>query len=308
VTAFVEISPDEYDFDAFKTFNAAATDFDIGNARALMWMSQLAYETHVDGTISTVSPKWELSGVDPFTGTFETCGIIVERSDAVILVFAGTDPGIWQNLVTDGVFRLDPDTNIHGGFQKAAARADAKIKQAAKLSRDKGKPLFIAGHSLGAALAALAAQVATAEGAEPRAVYTYGMPRTGGEKFQQAYNQHFGSKTFRLVHGIDLVARVPMSILGYRHVGRVLMCDAGAKFDPAKPLSALGRDDPLFADELSNILRRGIGNLLTGQILSKPGPGKLGRFFRFLRPEIRDHLQDSYWTALAPPEAPSQAI
>jgi triacylglycerol lipase len=300
MTIFVEIAPDEYDATAFSGFDASTTDFTLGNARALMWMSQLAYETHVDATISTVSAKWGFLSAEKFAADFETCGIIAERPDAVILAFAGTDPGIWKNLVTDGEFRRDPQTNVHQGFQKAATSADARIKQAAQLSLQKKKPLFIAGHSLGAALAALAALVAGKEGAEPRAVYTYGMPRTGGDKFRQGYDQRLGPKTFRLVYGIDLVARVPMSILGYRHVGRVLMCDEGAKFDPAKPLSPLGSDDPPFAGELSGIVRRAIGSLMTGRLLSKPGPGALGRFFRFIRPEIRDHLQDSYWTALTP--------
>jgi triacylglycerol lipase len=300
MTIFVEIAPDEYDATAFGGFDASASDFTLGNARALMWMSQLAYETHVDATIKDVAAKWGFLPPQTFAAKFETRGIIAERPDAVILAFAGTDPGIWKNLVTDGKFRRDPTTNVHIGFQDAAASVDAEINRAAQLSLQQKKPLFIAGHSLGAALAALAAQVASKAAAEPRAVYAYGMPRTGGEEFQQEYNGQLGKKTFRLVYGIDLVARVPMSVLGYRHVGRVLMCDEGAKFDPAKPLSAIGCDDPLFAGELSGIVRRAIGSLMTGQLLSKPGPGALGRFFRFIRPEIRDHLQDSYWTALTP--------
>jgi len=302
VTSLVEIAPGDYAPDAFDAdaFNAAATDFELGNARALMWMSQLAYETHAGSTIGHVSKLWGFSSVAPFTGTFETCGIVGERLDAVVLVFAGTDPGIWQNLVTDSAFLLDRQTDIHTGFQKAVSRANGQIVDAVERSRNNNKPLFIAGHSLGAALAALAAQVAVAKGVEPRAVYTYGMPRTGGVKFRDGYNRALGSKTFRLVHGIDLIARVPMSVLGYRHVGRALMCEAGAKFNLVKPLSAPDADDPPFTGELSNILRRSIGNLMTGQILSRPGPGLLGGFFRFLRPEIRDHLQDSYWTALTP--------
>src|SRR5438045_3108736 len=68
VTIFVEIAPDEYDATAFDAFNAAATGFEIGNARALMWISQLAYETHAGPTIDMVSGKWGFSSVEPFTG------------------------------------------------------------------------------------------------------------------------------------------------------------------------------------------------------------------------------------------------
>lgn len=300
MTAFVEIAPESYDSAAFDEFTSGASNFEIGNARALMWMSQLAYETHTRNTIEIVSPKWGFSSITSFTRSFETCGVIGERPDAVVLAFAGTDPGIWQNLVTDGVFRIDPATDTHVGFQEAALSAKDDIAKAVQRCRDTQKPLFVAGHSLGAALAALAAKATTEAGIKPQAVYIYGMPRAGGAKFKAAYDSILGDRTFRLVHGIDLVARVPMSAFGYRHVGRVLMCTAGAKFDPAQPFSTVASDEPQFSDELSNILRRTIGDLLMGQLLSKPGSGMLGRFFRFLRPEIRDHLPDSYWTALTP--------
>ena len=46
MSTFVEIAPDEYDPAAFKGFEPSAAGFDIANARALMWLSQLAYETH----------------------------------------------------------------------------------------------------------------------------------------------------------------------------------------------------------------------------------------------------------------------
>jgi hypothetical protein len=45
VSTFVEIEPGEYDDAAFSGFTASAGGFVIGNARALMWLAQLAYET-----------------------------------------------------------------------------------------------------------------------------------------------------------------------------------------------------------------------------------------------------------------------
>ena len=61
MSTFVEIAPDEYDDAAFNGFNASASGFEIGNARALMWMAQLAYETHQSSTIQVVSGKWSFS-------------------------------------------------------------------------------------------------------------------------------------------------------------------------------------------------------------------------------------------------------
>jgi triacylglycerol lipase len=309
VSTFVEIPPEQYSATAFANFNAAVTDLSIGNARAMMWFSQLAYETGQPETIDAVSKQWGFSTAVSFikkkvdvVASFDTCGLLGERPDAIVLAFAGTDPGVWETLATDFNIRLLPDTDTHIGFQTALNAAQPEIQQAVGRSQQTKKPLWIAGHSLGAALAGLAAQFADSKDGAPKAVYVFGMPRAGGARFQAAYNNNagIGPVTYRFVHGLDVVARVPMSVLGYRHVGRVLQCASGQKFDPAAPLSALGADDPPFSPELADTLKAGIEGALVGRVLSPPGPGTFGPLFRFLPQPIRDHLQDSYWTALTP--------
>jgi hypothetical protein len=305
MSSLVEISPAEYDAAAFVGFNADTAGFELANARALMWFSQLAYETHRPVTIDTVSKTWGFTSAAPFikqrtslNGNFETCGIIGERPDAIILAFAGTDPGIWQNLATDFDLRPVTEGDTHRGFQLAAIAAEPEIKTAVGRSRQTGKPLFVTGHSLGAALAALSAKSAAEKGTAPRAIYGYGMPRVGGPQFEVGYDVILGPQTYRLVHGADLVARVPP--VGVRHVGRLLACTAGAKFDTGQPLSPIGLDAPEFSLQLRDLFQREVGSLLVGNILSPRGPGVFGPLFRFIPPEIRDHLQDSYWKALTP--------
>ena len=63
MSILVELPPDQYDRRAFAKFNETSTGFDLDIARAMMWMSQLAYETHVPDTINRISPFWDLSGV-----------------------------------------------------------------------------------------------------------------------------------------------------------------------------------------------------------------------------------------------------
>jgi triacylglycerol lipase len=307
MSTFVELAATEYNPSAFSAFDPGATGFTIGNARALMWMSQLAYETGKPKTITTVGELWGFKAVTPFIqhkigvpASFDTCGIIGERPDAIMLAFAGTDPAVWETLATDVNFLPTPETNTHAGFQAALDAVTAEIERAIEKSKSSGKPLFIAGHSLGAALAALAARFADRKGAKPRAVYGFGMPRVGGEQFQADYNASLGPLTFRLVHGLDIVARIPRSGLGFRHVGRELHCDSGNRFDPFAPLSAVGSDTPAFAPELLNIFLAGIQGVLAGHILSPTGPGTFGPLFKFLPKPIRDHLQDRYYTALSP--------
>jgi triacylglycerol lipase len=308
VSNFVEIPPEQYSATAFADFNAAVTDLSIGNARAMMWMSQLAYETGQQPTIDAVKPKWGFSSVTPFSflktsvhGSFDTTGLLGERNDAIVLVFAGTDPGVWQTVATDGQALLSPDTDTHMGFQNAIIAAQATIQEAINKSQQTGKPLWIAGHSLGAALAALAAQFADSVDHPAKAVYLFGMPRTGGVRFQAAYNgnANLGPVSYRFVHGLDVVSRIPPSANGYRHIGRVLQCASDGKFDPTA-LSALGSDDPQLSVGVLETLESGIENVLMGHLFSPPGLGTFGPFFKFLPRPIRDHLQDRYWTALTP--------
>jgi triacylglycerol lipase len=307
MTSFVEILPEEYDPEAFRGFTPSANGFELDNARALMWFSQLAYETHRPPTIEAVRNKWVFTSVTPFiqqktspAGSFETCGLIGQRDKAVILAFAGTDPGIWRNLVSDFMPIPRAGSDIHDGFRVAAEAAQPQIDQAVQLCRQSGNPLFITGHSLGAALAALAALSAANAGMPPAAVYTFGMPRVGGPQFVASYAS-LSKVTYRLVHGIDLVARVPPgSTGGFHHVGHLLQCAAGAKFNKARLLTETDSDDPPLSAEFKNIFTRGIGSVLGGHILGPEGPGSFGPMFRFLPPEIRDHLQDSYWKALTP--------
>jgi triacylglycerol lipase len=309
MTSFVEILPEEHDADAFKGFDASTADFTIGNARALMWFSQLAYETHRRDTIDAVFGKWDFTKVASFsipkvspTGSFETCGLVGQRPDAIILAFAGTDPGVWQNLATDFSPLPRKGLDTHGGFALAATAAQSQIEDAVGLCLESGKPLFVTGHSLGAALAALAAKEAASlqKPVRPRAVYGFGMPRVGGVPFQASYDADLGKVTYRLVHGTDLVARVAPSSTGFRHVGRLIQCASGAKFDGTRPPSQTGLDEPSFADEFKSIFVHGVDMLRSGRFLEPEGLGTFGPLLRFLPPEIRDHLQDSYWKALSP--------
>ena len=339
---FVQFPLDVYQDEgknAFAGFDGTATKFTLHNALAMMWFAQLAYEVDTTGTaetaaaakIDTIRKLWDFEPVSTFRkesvaagGIFDTTGLVGKRRDAVVLAFAGTDPFIWQTVATDAGFRIG-SKNTHKGFQAAfdaVATVDSTgavsgpVGDAIARSKATGLPLFITGHSLGAALAILAADAAVVAGVTPRAVYGFGTPRPGGAAFQARYNAALGDVTYRLVHGRDVVARVPM-FPGYLHVGRVLQCDSNTKFDAGK-LSAAVSDDPSFAEaalnEIKGLLqgkdlltffgrffssREGLVKRLLDSI-QPPGKGPLKDWFRFLPPPIREHLEDRYIEALTP--------
>jgi triacylglycerol lipase len=81
------------------------------------------------------------------------------------------------------------------------------------------KPVFLTGHSLGAALATLAVARWHDIGRRVNAVYTFGQPRTGDHTFARHFNFAFMPTTFRIVNHNDLVTRISPRSFGYSHLG-----------------------------------------------------------------------------------------
>ena len=65
------------------------------------------------------------------------------------------------------------------------------------------------------------------EEAQPvHGLYTFGQPRLGEKTFARNLNLEFQPRTFRFVKNNDVVTRVPIRAMGYRHVGQRLVLDS----------------------------------------------------------------------------------
>lgn len=142
-----------------------------------------------------------------------------ESADFGILVFRGTSH--FRNWVTNlralpASWR--PGGKVHQGFRRALARAWKPVSAA--LDSVSG-PLIYTGHSLGGALAILAASRRP-----PGAVYTFGSPRVGDRNFA---NTLAAVEIYRIVNQHDIVPSLPPEggTLGFRHVGTALHLTAG---------------------------------------------------------------------------------
>ena len=126
-----------------------------------------------------------------------------------VLVFRGT-----QGRISNWFFNLNTTLSpwlsggsVHKGFKLLLMDAWGEIEwQLNKLS----EPVYYAGHSLGGALAVLAASLK-----KPEAVYTFGSPRIGNSDFVRT-TKHLN--IYRVVNPKDIVAGV-ISIPGIMHVG-----------------------------------------------------------------------------------------
>jgi triacylglycerol lipase len=302
VSFLVEIPLAAYREDAFSHFSPSR-DFSVGTARAMMWLAQLAYEVRdARHKVGPVLQRWQLQhhalisreriGGFPLTSTH---GIVAKRPDAVFVSFAGTDPLALANWITN--LHLGPRTrDMHHGFRTAIDMVWPELSGALE-AVDRETPLYLAGHSLGGALAITTAERLLREQSRMAAgVYTFGAPRVGAAAFAETYNiSGLGERTYRLVHGLDIIPTVPPSRLGFRHAGRMLACARGASFADDPILSPMDNDDPPFADTLRNGYRQRWRDLVTGNFPASSRKGWLGWYQRYiLPPTIADHLPERY--------------
>ena len=114
----------------------------------------------------------------------------------------------------------NPDTaiRVHTGFLNAY-KAPQVRRRIQDMVNSKVRKIQISGHSLGAALAVLCA-VDLQYNFPDRDIecIVFGCPRVGNAAFRDSYNKRV-FKTIRVENGNDIVTKVPLWLMGYRHVG-----------------------------------------------------------------------------------------
>ncbi|AUX39656.1 uncharacterized protein SOCE26_010510 [Sorangium cellulosum] len=132
------------------------------------------------------------------------------------------------------------------GGARAAGHGEGSPAQGDVAALEDGgglEALYITGHSLGAALAVIAAVLIEWDDdladlrQAVRGVYTYGQPMVGDRTFALEYENTVGKRLFRHVYGRDIVPRMPpFTIGGYVHLGRQYNSgDTGWEYEP-KPV------------------------------------------------------------------------
>src|ERR1051326_1652007 len=135
-----------------------------------------------------------------------TEAFLVRNDKFAVLAFRGTERNP-KDFITDVLFNAG-NNDSHHGFDVAFKSVWNQIEP--ELSA-LDCPVFYTGHSLGAALATIAASEKA-----PMATYTFGSPRVGRKKFADTLN---GAAIFRVVDDLDEVTVVPPQAFGFVHVG-----------------------------------------------------------------------------------------
>lgn len=287
----------------------AVPQSNLDNARAMMWMSQLAYETADGSKVEDILRAWGLTlhafvSNDPVTGLppHSACVVVAGGRGATIVSFSGTDPVKIEDWITD--FSVaQSGTSLHVGFQAAVETVWPRIKTVIANRPPSEQALFFTGHSLGGALAIVAAERAMRElTVQATAVYTFGSPRTGGKAFFNSYGL-LGNSTFRFVHGADVVPTVPPSLMGeFCHVGQAIQCLTDGQFDDAQTrIFTSGEDKPDFVESGFQSGLADLRALTALRPISRVGPRLLDQLAGLLPRMVRDHVPANYFRALSIP-------
>lgn len=224
-------------------FNGNQTAFDAVDALACARLSALAYED--SGTADAVAFEWTLERFQGFIR--ESHFAFIAASDRnVFVVFRGTDDRRdWQTNL-DLRFADSPFGAVHRGFKQAADLFWPELPEWIQTFRDSGQPVWITGHSLGGALALLAAtELSQIDHIPIATAYTFGQPAVGGARFARTFSRNAGFPAYRLVNHTDAVAAAPMLLR--RHVGSVRYFDADGNLWEGNPPWRIGFLDHIKA-------------------------------------------------------------
>lgn len=165
-------------------------------------------------------------------------GMVVKCKDKIIVSYRGTENYNIQELTTDVHFSQsqmkfgDEKAYIHAGFKSEYERSkknrDAILDE---LNKDRKIPIIYTGHSMGAALAQIAALDGTLNNNEKniKSIVLAG-PRVFSNNGAKLYNKHLGENTLRIVKENDPIPKIlPKGI--YSHAGFYKLTLSGRKHD-----------------------------------------------------------------------------
>lgn len=129
----------------------------------------------------------------------------------VLLAIRGTDT--WQDLIlTDfniGLQTSSTGKSVHSGFNRVFKSFESDISRF--LRGTNPTRIHCVGHSLGGALASMAADMIAEKNMGSPILYTFGSPRVGTRQFSGSLTKKVEDKNiFRVSHSNDIVTMIPM--------------------------------------------------------------------------------------------------
>jgi triacylglycerol lipase len=203
----------------------------------------------------------------------DTQAYVAASDHMIIAAFRGTEVAKIADWLSDVNTPAVPGPArnglVHLGFHQALGSIYPEVRDAIEGLRTNDQTLWFTGHSLGGALAMLAAARMYFEDPKLLAdgVYTFGQPRTCDRLLARAYDSAFKSRVFRFVNNNDIVPQVPPEPV-FHHVKSMMYFDADGALHEQLPLG-IGLKDKLkgltadtFAPETDGLRDHRLGGYL----------------------------------------------
>src|SRR5262245_8521723 len=203
---------------------------DPRNATFLALASEIAYSPAEAGTAAF---RDELGMSGKLISVDNTQAYVAASDGHVVVAFRGSEnpatlDGLKDWLMTNAMNLLILPTGPlgadfaaagvgarwHQGFVTAITEIwDPLFAATTEQLKAKDRPLWVTGHSLGGALALLAAWLFLRRTVLVHQVYTFGAPMVGNKDVAAAFNREYAGKVFRFINSPDPVPLLPMMSL-----------------------------------------------------------------------------------------------
>jgi hypothetical protein len=247
------------------TLRAAYAD---RTAALMAFLARFAYDPRIEAKGPLEVPR-ELAelGFTSMTsfhnGMVNGWAYVAERADLIALCFRGAASiKNWETAFQVGLVHpdgTDVRLRVHKGFYSAFIRLDEgtsgikEVVDAIKVRTQGRLPIYITGHSLGGALAQIAAAVLESD--QVAACYTFGSPRVGNLYFDLWVKV----PSYRVMNYADIVPEVPLPVI-YRHSG-------DARYIPGRVAGSPYRFQPGAAERIWQFILAMVQFVAAGSVL-----------------------------------------
>ncbi|MDF1738626.1 MAG: alpha/beta fold hydrolase [Verrucomicrobiales bacterium] len=214
----------------FSRENLVNNDFSWKNSLSLAIASLDAYRSDQPQMITRATEEWGFAHYAHFDEK-ETQGFVCWDDEVVVLSFRGTEKKIsdWLRNLKLAAHDTGQYGSVHRGFHEGFKVVETTIRKLLADADADRKKLWITGHSLGGAIAAIA-------GAELYRDFpafgfsTYGQPKVGKTPLADFYEGNYRGRYFRFKNNNDIVTRIPP---GFDHLGDLFWFDRNGELQEA---------------------------------------------------------------------------
>ena len=262
-----------------------------GNARNALFLAKACELAYFPEAVATPRFRSELGLEARLISVDNTQVYVAENDQAIVVAFRGSEApttldGLKDWLLTNANnYLILPEgqsgtefvaagvgARFHRGFLDALAMVwellFAAVDQALKSNE---RPLWVTGHSLGGAIALMAAWRFQRNFLSVHEIITFGAPMIGNDTAAKAFEQEFSGKIYRYVDLEDVVPHLPsVSLLAnaYMHCLNEVSLSAAEAAAAASGLKALGGSpspaekeiDPVVADQVWGLVKSRIAS------------------------------------------------